>query len=174
MHVRLAPLGRPARTAAVAIPVAFVVVGLTVAVVAAVLAERPGTEAVGTLGVEAGAALWFGGAVALSLRSSTARHEQLVLATAVAGAALIALALLLQWSGAALSLAMELGVGALAIVVIDVIVLGRIQPGLDELGRVAPTSTLDVDVAWAWPPVAVRIQQGDGLGRTEGDGERVP
>jgi hypothetical protein len=134
---------------------------VVVAVGSAVLAEEPSTEGIGTFGVEAGAALWFGGAVALSLRSTSARHLLLVLGAGAVGALLVAISLVLGWSGAALALAMEFGVGALAVVVIDVIVLGRVQPGLDAVGRLAPTSSLDITLERGWPPVAVRVLPAD-------------
>jgi hypothetical protein len=124
-------------------PILMIVAGLAIAAPASLLAERSTTEAVGTLGVEAGAALWFGGAVALSLRATTARRVVLVVLAAVVGAGLILVALGLGWTGAPLALAMEFGVGALAVVVVDVIVLGAIEPALDALRRRAPTSTGD-------------------------------
>ena len=78
--------------------------------------------------------------------------------TGVIGAALIVLALSLGWSGAALALAMEFGVG-LAIVVIDVIVIGAIQPGLESLARQADSASVDLQFGWRWPPVAMRIHR---------------
>ena len=138
----------------------MVIVGLALAVPSAVWAERSSSEGLGTFGVEAGAALWFGGAVALSVRrTTTVRRGLVIVMTGAIGAALIVLALSLGWSGAALALAMEFGVGALAIVVIDVIVIGAIQPGLESLARQADSASVDLQFGWRWPPVAMRIHR---------------
>ena len=116
---------RGAKVLAVLIPVVMLVVGFVVAVVSAHAAERPNTEGIGTMGVELGAALWFGGAVSLGIRRSPNVLRVLMIALmGLSGALLVGVALLMEWSGAGLSLAMEFGVGALAVAVIDVVVLG--------------------------------------------------
>jgi hypothetical protein len=124
----------------------------------AVWAERASSEGLGTCGVGAGAALWFGGAVALSVRrTTTVRRGLTIVMSGAIGSALIVLALSFGWSGAVLALAMEFGVGALAIVVIDVIVIGAIQPGLESLARQADSASVDLQFGWRWPPIAIRI-----------------
>ncbi|HEY5875798.1 MAG TPA: hypothetical protein VIT64_10865, partial [Ilumatobacteraceae bacterium] len=96
--VPLASLGRPASFLSTAIPLTMVIVGLALAVPSAVWAERPSSEGLGTFGVEAGAALWFGGAVALSVRrTTTVRRGLVVVLTGVVGSALIVLALAFGW-----------------------------------------------------------------------------
>ena len=57
-----------AKVLTVLIPVVMLVVGLVIALVSAHAAERPSTEGIGTMGIELGAALWFGGAVSLGIR----------------------------------------------------------------------------------------------------------
>jgi hypothetical protein len=84
-----------------------------VAILSATLLEDRASEGIATLGLEAGAALWVGGAVAWTVRATTVGRALLVVAAAAAGVILIALALALDWSGAALDLSMEFGVGAL-------------------------------------------------------------
>ncbi len=122
---------------AVALPLAMMVLGATLSVVAAHAAEHARTEQVGALGVELGAVLWFGGAVVLGARPrATVLRVVLLALTALAGAALIAAALTRGWTGAGLSLAMEYGVGALAIPVVDVVLLGILHA---TIARVAAT-----------------------------------
>jgi hypothetical protein len=168
-RIRLDALHRPASMAARAIPPVLVVVGLALAVLSATVVEDLASDGIATLGVEAGAALWFGGAVAWSVRRTTVGRALLVVGAAVAGLVLIALALALGWSGAALDLSMEFGVGALAIVVIDLIVLGTIHPGLDTIASRASGTLVDVDVGWRWPPVTVRLDAGTRAGPASGD-----
>jgi hypothetical protein len=68
--------------------------GLAIALGSAVAAEQwDADEGVTTLGVEVGAALWFAGAVAWSVRSNTVRHELLVLVGALVGLALVTVSL---------------------------------------------------------------------------------
>ena len=151
-------LGRPVSLAARAIPVVMVVVGIAVAVPSAVWAERPSGEGLGSFGVEVGAAVWFAGAVTLGVRrATTVRRALLILLTALLGAVLVVIALVLDWSGAALTLAMEFGVGALAVLVIDVIVVGRLQPGLERIARDAETASVEVRLRRSWMPVELRI-----------------
>ena len=128
-------LRKPFAMLALALPVAMMIVGAGGAVLAAHAAERPTTEQVGTLGVELGAVLWFGGAVALGARASaTVMRAAALVVTALAGVALVAVALLRSWTGAGLSLAMEFGVGALAVSLIDVVLLGFLHAGIQRLG----------------------------------------
>lgn len=54
----------------------------------------------------------------------------------MSGVLLVLTALALGWSGVALDLAMELGVGAIAIVVLDILVLGVLQRGLERVAVV--------------------------------------
>lgn len=138
------------------VPTVLAVVGLTLALGSAVLAERGPTEAVGTLGVELGAAMWFGGAVTLGARrGATVGRALALLGLATTGAVLIALALVLGWTGAALSLAMEFGVGAVAVAVIDVLLLGLVQSRLERLGDL-PDDAVTVTVSGSWPLLAMR------------------
>lgn len=153
-----AAIARPASFAARAIPPVLVVVGLAVAVLSATVVEDAVSEGIATFGVEAGAALWFGGAVALSLRRTTVARGLLVLAAALGGLVLIGLALLRGWTGAPLDLAMEFGVGALAIPVLDVVVLGVLQPALEGLGR-GPVTSVEIELARRWPPVALHVDR---------------
>jgi hypothetical protein len=133
--VPVSALRKPFAFLAVALPIAMMAVGATGAVLAAHAAERDSTEQLGTLGVELGAVLWFGGAVALGARASATVLRALALvATALAGIALVAVALVRSWTGAGLSLAMEFGVGALAVSVIDVVLLGFLHAGITRLG----------------------------------------
>jgi hypothetical protein len=155
--VPLDPLHRPAAAATRAIPPILVVVGLTMSILSATALEDVASEGIATLGVEAGAALWFGGVIAWSIRRTTVGRVLLLMAAAVAGLVLITAALALSWTGAALDLAMEFGVGALAIVVIDFIVVGTLHPGLDALARRAPGTTVDIELGWRWPPLTIRV-----------------
>lgn len=118
----------------VAVPVVLIVVGGLVAVGGALLAERPDTEAIGTLATEAGAAVLFAGAVFLVVsRVPTVGRIIALLAAAGTGVVAIVLALAFGWEGAALALAMEFGVAAVALLVIDVVVMGLVFPRLDDL-----------------------------------------
>lgn len=129
-----------ARVVGVVLPAALACIGLVVALAAGVLAQQASTEAVGTLGIEIGAAMWFAGAVTLGARPRpTVLRVVLICATGVGGLALIAAALIGAWSGVALDLAMEFGVGAVAVVVLDMLILGVVQAHLDRLaGRRVP------------------------------------
>lgn len=152
------PLRRRAKTIAFVIPVLLMVVGITVALVSARRAERPATEAVGSLGVEAGAALWFAGAVSLGIRNSpTLQRVAVLAATAIAGMALIALALVRGWSGAGLTLAMEFGVGAVAVAVIDVVLLGLIHRHLEHFAHGPDGTVVTIGVGTSWRLVDVRV-----------------
>ena len=93
-------------------------------------------EGIGTLGVEAGAAIWFGGAVTLGAqRTTTVLRGLLLVLLGAVGIALIAAALTLGWGGAPLTLAMEFGVGAVAVVLVDVVLLGILHPGIERLAQ---------------------------------------
>ncbi len=129
-----------ARVVVLVLPAALAFVGLVLALAAGLLAQRAATEAVGTLGIEIGAAMWFAGAVTLGARPRpTVLRVGLICATGVGGLALIAAALFGAWSGVALDLAMEFGVGAVAVVVLDMLILGVVQANLDRLaGRRVP------------------------------------
>jgi hypothetical protein len=134
-------------------------VGLVVSILSATVLEDLASEGIATLGIEAGAALWFGGAITWSVRRTTVGRVLPLVVAAVAGLTLIAAALALGWTGAALDLSMEFGVGALAIAVIDLIVVGTLYPGLDALARRAPSPNVNLDVGWRWPPLAIRVDQ---------------
>jgi hypothetical protein len=126
-------LNTAARVLVVVVPSVLAVGGLVLALAAAAVAERTAADAIGALGLEVGAAMWFAGAVTLGARPSpTALRVGLLGATGLAGVGLIAAALLGQWSGVALDFAMEFGVGAVAVVVIDVVILGVLQARLDQ------------------------------------------
>jgi hypothetical protein len=123
------------RAAIVAFLLGLAVGGLALAVAGALVADRTDADAVGALGLEAGAAMWFAGAVTLGARPKpTLLRLVLLAATGVGGLALIVAAFVGDWSGVALDLAMEFGVGALAIVVLDIAILGIVQTSLDRLG----------------------------------------
>ena len=127
---------RGAKVLAVLLPVVMLVVGLVVALVAAHAAERPSTEGIGTMGVELGAALWFGGAVSLGIRRSpTVLRVLMIGLLGLAGALLSGFALLMDWSGAGLGLAMEFGVGAVAVALIDVVILGVVQSRIESFAH---------------------------------------
>lgn len=119
---------------AVVLPLVLATVGLGVALAGGLLAQRDATEAVGTLGIEVGAAMWFAGVVTLGARPRPTVLRVVALGVmGVAGLALIGAAFANSWSGVALDLAMEFGVGAVAVVVLDVLILGVIQANLDRL-----------------------------------------
>jgi hypothetical protein len=125
-----------ARLLTIVIPTMIAIVGLSLALVASVLADRDSTEAIGTLGIELGAAMWFAGAIVVGGRPHpTVLRITLLAAAALGGVLLVATALLAGWTGTALDLAMEFGVGAVAIVVLDVIILGVVQSRLDQLAQ---------------------------------------
>jgi hypothetical protein len=157
--VPLDAVRRPASAAARAIPLVFVFVGLVMSILSATALEDLVSEGVATLGVEAGAALWFGGAMAWSVGRTTVGRVLLLVGVALAGLMLVAVALVLGWTGAALDLAMEFGVGALAVIVIDFIVVGTLHPGLDALARRVPGAAVNVDVGWRWPPLTIRVDE---------------
>lgn len=154
--LRAAP--RAAAILTVLVPSAMVVAGLVISVAGAVVAETAGGEAPGSLAVEAGAAIWFGGALTLGARrGATARRGLLLLLLVLAGAVLIAVALALGWTGAALTLAMEFGVGAVAVAVLDVVLLGVLFGRLERLAATQPGSALVVRVGGSWHVVDVRV-----------------
>ena len=160
LRLPVAPVSRAARALTVVVPTVLAVVGLVLALASAVLAERGPTEAVGTLGVELGAAMWFGGAVTLGARrGATVGRALALLGLAASGAVLIALALAFSWTGAALSLAMEFGVGAVAVAVIDVLLLGLVQARLVRLGD-ASDDAVTVTVNRSWPLLVVHRDGG--------------
>jgi hypothetical protein len=135
-HLELAGkiVSATARILVVVLPAALAVVGLAVALAGAALSSRDGTEAIGTLGLEVGAAMWFAGAVTLGARPGpTVLRIALLVATGVGGLSLIGVALVAGWSGVGLDVAMEFGVGAVAVVVLDFIILGVLQARLDRL-----------------------------------------
>jgi hypothetical protein len=140
----VAGVSRVAGAVTVVLPTVLAVVGIVLAVAGAALAERPGTEAVGTLATELGAALWFGGILTLGARSGATVGRALGLgALALGGLLLIGLAVVSGWEGAELALAMELGVGAVAVAVLDVLLLGLLYGGLTRLAD-APEGSVQV------------------------------
>jgi hypothetical protein len=125
-----------ARVVVLVFPAILAAIGLILALVAGMLAQRDSTEAVGTLGIEVGAAMWFAGAVTVGARPRpTVLRVVLIGATGLGGLVLITAALFGAWSGVALDLAMEFGVGAVAIVVLDLLILGVIQENLERIAR---------------------------------------
>ena len=123
-----------ARILVVVVPAVLAAVGLVVALTGAALSTRGETEAIGTLGLEVGAAMWFAGAVALGARPGpTVLRIVLLTVTGIGGLSLIGFALVAGWSGVGLDVAMEFGVGAVAVVVLDVFILGVLQARLDRL-----------------------------------------
>ena len=125
-----------ANVVVVVLPATLASIGLVMALLGGLLAQRGTTEAVGTLAIEIGAAMWFAGAVTLGARPRpTVLRVVLLCATGLGGLALIAAALVGAWSGVALDLAMEFGVGAVAVVVLDFWILGVVQTNLDRLAR---------------------------------------
>ena len=123
-----------ARILVVVLPVALAVVGLVIALAGVALSTRDGTEAIGTLGLEVGAAMWFAGAVTLGARPGpTVLRMALLAVTGIGGLSLIGVALVAGWSGVGLDVAMEFGVGAVAVVVLDITILGVLQARLDRL-----------------------------------------
>jgi hypothetical protein len=135
-HLELAGkvVNTTARILVVVIPAVLAAVGLALALAGAALSERDGAEAIGTLGLEVGAAMWFAGAVTLGARPGpTVLRVALLAVTGLSGLALIAAAIVAGWSGVALDLAMEFGVGAVAVVVLDIVILGVLQARLDRL-----------------------------------------
>jgi hypothetical protein len=156
VSVPVGPVQTAARTAARTIPWVLVVLGATVSLVAAFVIERDLGDAVGGLGVELGAALWFAGALTLGARQgATVRRAVALLALALAGVVLVVLAFVLDLSGAALDLALEYGVGAVAVAVIDVVLLGTLHARLERLGD-APEQVVTLSVGGPAPWVAVR------------------
>ena len=123
-----------ARILVVVLPAALAVIGLVIALAGAALSTRDGTEAIGTLGLEVGAAMWFAGAVTLGARPApTVLRIALLAVTGIGGLVLIGVALVAGWSGVGLDVAMEFGVGAVAVVVLDIVILGVLQARLDRL-----------------------------------------
>ena len=154
LAVPIGAVRRPASVLAIVLPVVMMVVGLSTALACAALAEKPSTEGIGTFGVEAGAALWFAGAVTLGgRRSPTVLRGVLLGLTTIVGVALVAASLLLGWSGAALGLAMEFGVGCIAVAVIDVIIIGVVYSTLDAASRAGRDDVVTVRL---WPPSVSR------------------
>jgi hypothetical protein len=142
----------------VVVPAVMVVLGLAMAIGGAVLEDRDGTEAMGALGVELGAAIWFGGTLTLGARRrpTVARGVFLGL-LALSGLALIAAALVGGWDGAALTLAMEFGVGAVAVAAIDVVLLGVLYGALESIaGGTGPQVV--VRLGSSWHLVEVRVE----------------
>jgi hypothetical protein len=167
---------RVAGAVSVVLPTALAVVGIVMAVGGAVAAERPGTEAVGTLATELGAALWFGGVLTLGARGGATVGRAFGLAgLALGGALLVALAWVLAWEGAALALAMELGVGAVAVAVLDVLLLGLLYGGLTRIAD-TPESVVQVTVTRVPPFVQARtVPPASGAtGTAVGDGADAP
>ncbi len=82
LRVPVAPVSRAARLLTVVIASVLVLVGAGLAVGADVLAEREDTEAIGSLGLELGAAMWFAGVLTFFF-SSTAGSRRSVRPTAV-------------------------------------------------------------------------------------------
>jgi hypothetical protein len=156
------PARRASRAVAVAVLWIVVVAGTGIAVVAAAFEQR-GNEVVGTFGVEFGAALWFGGVVALGARrGATVARALLLVGLALGGAGLIVVAVVLGWSGAGLGLAMEFGVGAMAVPFVDVLLLGVLYRTIDQYGSGSPTGVVRVSLAASWPPVTVSVDRHDG------------
>jgi hypothetical protein len=123
-----------ARVVRVVVPAALLILGALLAVVGAIAAERPDTEAIGTLGTELGAAMLFaGGVFVVVTRVPTVGRIVVLVATALVGLAAIAGALAFSWQGAALALAMELGVAAVVLLVIDVVLVGLVFPRVEDL-----------------------------------------
>ena len=146
------------------IPLAMMAAGVTLALVAAGAAERPSTEGVGTMGVELGAALWFGGAVAFGVRRApTLLRVLLIVLAGLTGAGLVVVALVRGWSGAGLALAMEFGVGAFAVAVIDVALLGVVHGRIDKLAGDSADSVLTIGIGRSWHLVDVRMERGEPL-----------
>lgn len=167
VEVPVGVLRRPAALVAWLVPIVMMVVGLVVAVLAAVAAERERTEGIGTLGTELGAALWFAGAVVWGARRrATVARAALLALVLVLGLVLIGMALVRGWSGAGLSLAMEFGVGMVAVAVLDVVLIGILdqlrsfarRPDGEvvvlRLGRARPLEDGE-DLPRSFPPGAV-------------------
>lgn len=159
------PVQAAARVSARVIPWVLVVLGIAVSLVAAFVISRDLDDALGGLGVEVGAALWFAGALTLGARrGATVGRALSLLALALAGAVLVVLAFALDWSGAALDLALEYGVGAVAVAVIDVVLLGAIHGRLERLGS-AEEQEVTLTVGGSAPWVSVRsAPRRDGAG----------
>ena len=123
--------------------------------VGAVVAERPDDEAIGSLGLEAGAAVWFGGALIFGARcTTTVLRGLLLVGLAVADGALVAIAVALGWSGATLALAMKLGVGAVTVAAVDIVLLGLVQPRLAHVASAADPIVI-VQLNRSWPPATI-------------------
>lgn len=151
-----------ARTAAVVIPWAMVVLGVLISLAAAFVITRELDDAVGGLGVELGAALWFGGVLTLGARrGATVGRAVSLLCLALAGVLLIAAAFLLDWSGAALDLALEYGVGAVAVAVIDVLLLGTLHQQLERIGG-ADDQVVTISVGREAPFISLTTTAGPG------------
>jgi hypothetical protein len=150
---------RPAGFLAAGLPVILMAGGIVIAVLAADWAEQPDREGFGALGVEAGAALWFAGAISLGLRRApTVLRVFGLAATAAIGVLLVALALALDWSGATLTLAMEFGVGALAVVVIDVLLLGILHPRIEHFADDTTEPVVRIRFVKSWKILDVRVE----------------
>lgn len=150
-------LRTPARVVRAVIPVLLMAAGGTLAVTAAILAERPDTEGVGTLGTELGAAIWFAGAMAFVVsRVPTVGRALALVGGAVAGLVLIAAALTFGWDGAGLALAMEFGVAAVALLVIDVVLMGLVYPRVDELASGPDRGVVTLRLGGGRPSVEAR------------------
>jgi hypothetical protein len=150
---------RPAGLLATGLPVILMVGGVVLAVLTADWSEQSDREGIGTLGVEAGAAFWFAGAITLGLRRAPTLLRAFGLAvTAIFGVLLVALALALDWTGAELALAMEFGVGALAVVVIDVVLLGILHPRIEHFADDTAESVVRIRLAKSWHIFDVRVE----------------
>jgi hypothetical protein len=140
-----------------------VLLGLAISVAAVLVLERGVSEAVGGLGVELGAALWFAGALTLGARRGATVGRALALCgLAAAGVALVALAFARDWSGAALDLALEYGVGAVSVAVIDVLLLGTLHPRLARFGS-ADDQVVTLAIGTSRPWVAVSSSSRGGV-----------
>jgi hypothetical protein len=131
-----------ARVIGIVLPAVLAFVGLVIALGGAALSTRDATEAIGTMGLEIGAAMWFAGAVTLGARPRpTVLRIALLALTGIGGVWLIGTALVGGWSGVALDVAMEFGVGAVAVVMLDIVILGVLQARLDRLAVTNPWPT---------------------------------
>lgn len=121
-------LKRQASHVARLLPWVLVVLGSIVSLLAAVAINREVSEAGGGLGIEVGAALWFGGILTLGARSrATVGRLVALVGLAVGGVLLLLISLRAGWTGAALDLALEYGVGAIAVTVLDIVLLGLLH-----------------------------------------------
>lgn len=146
-----APVRRGARALTLVLPIVMMVVGLMVAIVAALIEERDDFGPIGAFGVEAGALVWGGGAVLLGARPrpTVRRIVMLALAT-VGGVALILTGLLVEMSDPWLGLTMEFGVGAIGVSFIDTVLLGVLYGRLDSFAHAPDDGTVTVRLRRPW------------------------